>query len=64
MLMKKHKVVKTCPKGTKYTLVFDGVFRWTREGNLPIKLEGAFSSQIEAYLRENQSPKIFPLAEQ
>lgn len=49
MLMKEHKVVKTCPKGTKYTLVFDGVFRWTREGNLPIKLEGAFSSQIEAY---------------
>ncbi len=49
MLMKEHKVTKTCPNGTKYTLVFDGLYHWTREGNLPIKLQGQFSCQIEAY---------------
>lgn len=42
-------IKRTCTKGTEYTLQYDGLYRWSRSGNLPTALEGGFSSQVEAF---------------
>lgn len=51
----------TCPKGTKYTLMFNGLYYWSREGNIAKSLEGTFTSAREAIAQFNRySASLIP----
>lgn len=47
-MIKDNKITKISLSGTEYTLNYDGLYFWSREGSLPKMLEGKYSSHVEA----------------
>ena len=44
---------RTTVDGTKYTLEFDGVYKWTRKGSVANALKGGYTSPLDAELAFN-----------
>lgn len=47
-MIKSEKFTRTTQTGVEYTLLYDGLYYWSREGSVPEALKGRYSGQYEA----------------
>ncbi|QDP52422.1 MAG: hypothetical protein Unbinned96contig1001_39 [Prokaryotic dsDNA virus sp.] len=47
-MIKAEKFTRTTQTGVEYTLLYNGLYYWSREGSTPEALKGRYSGQYEA----------------
>jgi hypothetical protein len=47
-MLAEPRLKRKAPSGTEYTLEYDGLYRWSREGTIAGELKGAFSAPSNA----------------